>query len=371
MDSKVADVMALLSKMSAPSTETTSSSKASPLAPSPELIEPWEPLFIEGVSKNIDGSNVTLSMIEAAFDAGENIHLVGPSGCGKTTIARAILDRKNAKTRAINKEIWTRNKEILKVRPGTTVEDLEEYQELPFPMSHYSCHSGTRSEELIGSVTLKFDENGNRIPVEVPGAVTRAWEGGETLILEEFDIAPPGVLGELHAFLDGSTKMTTVYINGPRDIHKSPDFRCIATSNTRGAGEGAIEFAGTQPLNGAFMNRFNYTICVSWLPEAEEAKLIRSKTGLSNSSVEKMVRVANKVRAGYEAEQLDRPISTRNLLAWAREVKRGSLRVSGASTLSERDFWKAVVIPAAAPSILNGMADVSSREAVSGFLSML
>jgi MoxR-like ATPase len=118
------------------------------------------------------------------------------------------------------------------------------------------------------------------------------------------------------------------------------------------------------------MNRFNYTICVSWLPEAEEAKLIRSKTGLSNSSVEKMVQVANKVRAGYEAEQLDRPISTRNLLSWAREVKRGALRIKGATALPDRDFWKAVVVPAAAPTILNGMADHSSREAIAGFLLM-
>jgi MoxR-like ATPase len=372
----VQDVMDLLGSLSeaAESIKTIETKKVSVIRPRNDLIDPWEPNFVDGVaSKNLDGSIVSLNMIEDAFDSCENIHLVGPSGCGKSTIARAILDRKNAATRAANKKIWVSNQKILEAKPDTKAGDLEPYAALPYPLAHYSCHQGSRSEELIGNVTIKIDQEGNRTPVEVDGAVTDAWTNGKTLIFEEFDLAPPGVLGELHLFLDGSTQDTTVYINGPRDIQKSPEFRCIGTSNTRGAGEAAMEFAGTQPLNAAFMNRFNYTIQVGWLPEAEEAKLLIAKTEIHGTNVEKMIRVANKLRKAYDEEQVERPVSTRALLAWAREIKRSVARIGkrAHASMTDREVWTKVAIPSAAPTILNGIADVSSRDAIVEALRIL
>lgn len=380
MSAHVKDVMDLLGGLEKAATsikkietEKIETEKVSLIRPKFDLIDPWEPNFVDGVaSRNADGSIMTLSQIEAAFDAGENIHLVGPSGCGKSTIARAILDRKNATTREENAKIWKRNEKILKDKPETKAEDLEPYHSLPYPMAHYSCHQGTRSEELIGNVTIQIDQDGNRRPVEVDGAMTDAWINGKTLIFEEFDLAPPGVLGELHLFLDGTTKDTTVYINGPRDIRKSEEFRCIGTSNTRGAGEAAMEFAGTQPLNAAFMNRFNYTVQVSWLPEAEEAKLLRAKTGIHGTNVEKMIKVANKLRKAYDEEQVERPISTRALLAWAREIKRAMKRIGDPArrSMSDREVWLRVGVPAASPTILNSLSDPCSRDAVADALKI-
>ena len=152
MSEHVKDVMDLLGGLAkaADAVKIIETEKVSIIRPRNDLIDPWEPDFVDGVaSKNLDGSVVTLSMIEDAFDAGENIHLVGPSGCGKSTIARAILDRKNADVRAENKKIWERNSKILKDKPETEAGDLEPYSLLPYPMAHYSCHQGTRSEELI------------------------------------------------------------------------------------------------------------------------------------------------------------------------------------------------------------------------------
>jgi MoxR-like ATPase len=375
MSEHVKDVMDLLKGFSvaAEAVKTIETEKVSIIRPRQDLIDPWEANFADGVtSKNLDGSIVTLNMIEDALDDGENIHLVGPSGCGKTTIARAILDRKNASVRAENMEVWKRNQVILKDKPDTVAGDLEPYNELPYPMAHYSCHEGSRSPELIGDTTIKIDQDGNRTPIEVPGAVTDAWVNGKTLILEEFDMASPGVLGELHLFLDGSSRETTVYTNGPKRIFKSDGFRCIGTSNTRGDGEKAVEHAGTLPLNKAFMNRFNYTIEVGWLPEAEEAKLLRAKVGIHGDNVTKMIRVANKLRAAYAEEQIDVAVSTRALLAWAREIKRSAKRVgeSAYRAMGSRECWTRVAIPAAAPSILNGVSDIPTREAITDVLNI-
>lgn len=375
MSKEIEDVMAIISGLerAGEAVAKIETAKVSAIRPKNHLIDPWEPNFVDGIaSKNADGSIVTLNMIKDALLSGENIHLVGPSGCGKTTIARALLDKLNAPTREENKKIWERNEAILKTNPSAKAEDLEPYNELPYPLAHYSCHQGTRSEELIGNVTIQIDQEGNRTPVEVPGAMTDAWENGKTLIFEEFDLAPPGVLGELHLFLDGSTKDTTVYINGPRDIQKHEGFACIGTSNTRGAGEAAMEFAGTQPLNAAFMNRFSYTVQVDWLPASEEKKLIELKTGLRGPNVDKMLKVAAKIRRGYDEEIIERPISTRALLAWAREIKRSAERIgSKFSAMTDSEKWTKIAVPAASPTILNGLSDISSREAISSALNLM
>jgi len=376
MGDHVQDVMDLLGgfEKAAQAMKTIGTAKVSMIRPRMDLIDPWEKDFVDGYEmKNLDGSYTTLDQIKDAYLSKENIHLVGPSGAGKTTIARHIMDELNAPTRAENAKVWAENAKILEADPQAPVGALEKYNPLPYPMSHYSCHQGTRSEELIGNVTIKIDESGNRTPIEVSGAVTDAWEHGKTLIIEEFDLAPPGVLGELHLFLDGSSSETVVYINGPRQIFKHDEFRCIGTSNTRGAGEAAMEFAGTQPLNAAFMNRFNYTIQVGWLKEQAEAKLIQAKTKLFGSNVEKMIHVANKMRDGYENGLVERPISTRALLAWAREIQRAAKRIGvpALKAMTDADKWKRLGIPAAGPTIINGMADQTSRDAVTEALRLL
>jgi MoxR-like ATPase len=373
--SAVKDVMDLFGGLTkaAEAVKTIETEKISIIKPRRDLIEPWEPMFADGVtSKGSSGSIITLGMIGDAFDDGENIHLVGPSGCGKTTIARALLDIKNADTRAGNKEIWARNEELLKAHPELTPDDLEPYDALPYPMKHYSSHEGTRSEDLVGKIKLIHGQDGNRQVTEVLGAITDAWINGKTLVWEEFDFTPPSILGEAHLFMDGSSQEAELYLNEPRTIYKHPGFRCIGTSNTRGAGEGAMEFAGTQPLNAAFMNRFNYTVNITWLPEAVEAKLLRAKVGITGKNVEKMIKIANKMRKLYDEEQVERPISTRALLAWAREIKRGGARIgkSAFGRMTDSELWHKVAAPAADPTILEGLSDPSSRDALSDAIKL-
>jgi len=375
MGDQVTDVMDLLGGLAkaAEAVKVLETEKISTLKPRNDLIDPLEANFADGLtSKGSSGAIITLNKIIDAFDDGENIHLVGPSGCGKTTIARAILDIKNAPVREENRKIKARNDLIIAKNPDVKAGDLEAYNELPYPMKDYSSHEGTRSEALIGKVKLTYDQDGNRVVKEDLGCITDAWINGKTLIWEEFDFTPPSVLGEAHLYLDGSSQQTTLYINEPRVIHKHKDFRCIATSNTRGAGEGAMEFAGTQPLNAAFMNRFNYTVHVSWLPASEEAKVIRSKTGLHGKNVETMIKIAQKMRKLYDEEQVERPISTRALLAWAREIKREMKRIGkGAlSRMTEREQWLKVAVPSADPTILEGLSDQSSRDALTDAIKL-
>lgn len=356
----VEDVLRLIEAMGG---TAKSSEPAEGVTPDPDLITQWAEGFEPNVTaKTVAGTFISLEDIERAWTSGENIHLVGPSGAGKTTLAYAILDRQNEAVRKDNQVIMGRN--ILASKAGSTT--LEAYKPLPYPVSHYSAHRGSRSEELLGSVTIQIDGEGNRRPVEVPGAAIDAWEKGKTFLFEEFDLAPPGVLGELHLLLDGTSRQYTSYVNGPRKVHKHKEFRCIATSNTHGAGENALEFADTQPMNAAFMNRFNYTVIVTWLSEQAESNILKNKTGLQGPNSEKMIQIANKVRDNYEQGRISRPISTRNLLAWAREIQRQKEKFSKSvlQGMTRDEQWKSIGVPAALPTVINCLSEVEEQQAL-------
>ena len=362
---KVNDVLDLVKSFGAGSKTTPSTASVEEILPDAELVDPWAPGFEPNVTaKTVAGTYISMDQITRAWQRGEMMHLVGPSGAGKTTLSMGMLDIANESTRKENREIRDRN--IAAKRAGSNV--MEDYKPLPFPMSHYSANRATRIEELIGDVTLKFDkESQSRVPVVVPGSVLDAWENGKTLLFEEFDLASPGVLGALHLLFDGTSNMYTSYVNGVRRAFKSSGFRCIGTSNTHGAGENAMEFADTQPLNAAFMNRFSFTVEVTWLPEKTEADILRKKVGIKGKSAEKMIQLANKVRKNYEDGLMTRAISTRNLLAWAREIKatmEADYTLTDLKSMSERDAWNNIAIPSAIPTIVSCLAEKDEQQAL-------
>lgn len=343
------------------------------MEPDSSLLHRWEPDFMDGYElETVGGHKLTKRHIWDAYVAGENILLTGPSGTGKSTMAFHLLDQANEPIRVQNRKVHQEN--LRRIKSGGTEDDLEPYTDLPYKVQHYSCKEGTRSEELIGTVTIRINKDGSREPVVVRGAVTEAWTQGHTLILEEMDFAPPGVWGECHQFFDGRTQETTVYINGPERIKKHDRFRLIATANTLGQGENQIDFAGTQILNKAFLNRFTYIVKLGWLPMAHEIELVHNKTGLGKAIISRMVSTAGQTRESHEEQVIDACISTRDLLKWSRECRREEERWveygESPSDLSADDYWQKIVLPSSVPAFLNGIADSHTQEVYERFLSI-
>jgi len=335
------------------------------IQPDRRLIEDWEPGFM-GAYEFLGG--VTLEHLIAAYQDNEQILLVGPSGVGKSTIAFHILDHFNSTVRALNRKILKENIKLLKT--GVDSSKLLSYHALPYDMTHYSCHEETRSAELIGDVLPIYNNDGTRHIDMFKGAVVEAWTEGKTLILEEIDFALPGVWGQTHQFFDMRTRETMIFINGQHRIQKHKDFRVIASANTKGQGENIEEFAGTQVLNNAFLNRFTYVVEVTWLPHENEITLVNQKTGLDKTIIKKMVgNVAEKSRAAYDADTLDTPISTRDLMSWAREIKRRQ-KTTGMNS-SDANFWKEICAPSADPAFLRRIADDTSRDTIREYMNII
>ncbi len=337
------------------------------IEPPKELIEPWEPDYVEGHECKTPSGHVILDKhVYRAYVRGENIHLLGPSGNGKSAKANHMLDLANKPIRDKNILIYEENAKALKA--GAKEDELEPYIDLPYKRSILSCFRQMRSEHLIGTLKFRTDEAGNRECYVVGGAVVQAWTEGRTLIVEEMDFAQPDVWAECHAFFDGRTKSTTIYVNGPEDIHKNARFRMIATSNTRGRGEDEMKFAGTQPQNDAFLNRFTFTLEVPWLkPEAEVEVLLR-KTGIAKDQAKKMVDIANEIRTSEEEGCITHTVSTRDLMSWARECL-DEEKSSGRPT-NLTNWWSRIAVRSAYSAFLARIENENTLETMGRFINV-
>lgn len=319
--------------------------------PSPTLINRYKPNFVVGYDIDVK------SILDALVN-GQNILAVGDKGGGKSSFMFYLVDELNEPTRVLNRKIYASNVELLK--KGKADADLKPYYELPYPIAHLGCGSGTRVESLIGTVMLKTTTAGREV-ITIYGAVVDAWINGKILIIDELDMASPDVWGELHQFFDGETQETTIYINGPEVIRKNPKFRVLATANTFGLGEDQMGFAGTQLLNGALLDRFNYKVKFPYLnPDKEIEAVLKVYPKARKDAVEKMVEAAGKIRRDKSSGVITETLSTRKLMAWTCEcvAREDRLKtVIGVRPLTLQDYWEKIVVPSAEPTYLCGNPD--------------
>lgn len=204
------------------------------------------------------------------------LYINGESGCGKTSLILQIA-----------------------ARLGWGVEQI-------------TLSNKCESTDLIGHSTLKKGEL-----VYEYGALTRAMQNGEILLLNEIDLMSPGDLSILNDVLEG--KPLTILENNGEVIKPHKNFRVIATANTNGMGDDTGFYSGARTMNQAFMDRFRY-MNMSYQPKIEACALISAFPKLEKDTVIKLVQFAKSVRdtinAGVESgvRQISAPFSTRTLL---------------------------------------------------------
>lgn len=332
------------------------------IEPDPELITPMVPDFVSD-HLNIKAGGVAIPFDHAyeAWAEEGGAALIGPTGTGKTTIIKAFVDRLNADTLAYNNKVFKSNS--AKVLAGVT--DKDKYE--PYrPIKCLKIVQGgeeTRAADLIGETGLSYDDKGNRRIEEMLGAATEAYTEGYPLLMDEGDAIPAGVTAQCHGMFDRNSRKVTVWLNGRKEYHRHPEFGVSFTMNTKGYGENISEYAHAQTQSRALFTRISYMIEVGYMPESAEVKLVTSRVPeVPETAIRKMVQASGRIRSAYVGGAIDLIVSTREVEAWAREVRRALARGRGYS--HDRDLWDRYVVPAAGPTLCCKTADVSTAQAV-------
>lgn len=144
------------------------------------------------------------------------------------------------------------------------------------------------------------------------GALPTAMKQGLTLVLDEVDYGPPHILAVCNSVLDRGS----IYIEETGEtINAQPGFSVIATGNTGGKGDVNGNYTGTEVLNTAFLDRFPVKVTMSYLPEAEEIKMLINRFPKEDGKrIELMVKFATEVRTSFVKGALSLTLSTRKLI---------------------------------------------------------
>lgn len=205
------------------------------------------------------------------------LYISGPSGCGKTTMVLQTAARLN----------WG----VEQVTLSNKCESLE-----------LIGHSSLRKGELVYEY----------------GPLARAMLYGEILILNEIDLMSPGDLSVLNDVLDG--KSLTIVENNCEIIRPHPQFRVVATANTKGFGDMTGFYNGARLLNQAFLDRFRFLEMDYPNPHVELSLLKKNFSNLSETVLKNLIHFAHDLRAvqkqGLEngVRQLSAPFSSRSLI---------------------------------------------------------
>ena len=167
----------------------------------------------------------------------------------------------------------------------------------------------TDEDDLFGGLRLV---NGDTVWQD--GAVITAMRRGGVLLLDEVDLGSDKLLC-LQPVLEGKG----VYIKKKNEwVVPAEGFCIVATANTKGKGSEDGRFVGTNVMNEAFLDRFDYTFEQDYAPKATEKKILTKalkRYGIKDDDfVEHLVNWADMARVSYKNGGVQEVISTRRLL---------------------------------------------------------
>ena len=168
--------------------------------------------------------------------------------------------------------------------------------------------SATDEDDLLGGFRLINGET-----VWQDGPVTTAMRRGAVLLIDEIDLG-----GYLMMCLQPVLEGKGVYLKKVNEfVEPAAGFTIFATANTKGKGSDDGRFAGTNVMNEAMLDRFDWTLEQDYAPKGTEKKILLKKIkafGREDKQFAGMLADwAQAIRKGYEEGHVDEIITTRRL----------------------------------------------------------
>ena len=166
----------------------------------------------------------------------------------------------------------------------------------------------TDEDDLIGGFRLIKGET-----AFVYGPVVEAMKSGGVLLLDEIDLGSSKIMC-LQPVLEGKG----VFIKKTGEwITPAAGFTVVATANTKGKGDTDGRFVGTNVMNEAFLDRFDWTMEQNYATRKTETKILIKKMEkfgkVDRDFADYLTRWAEITRKAYMEGAIDEIITTRRL----------------------------------------------------------
>lgn len=185
------------------------------------------------------------------------------------------------------------------------------------PLVRVNITRETKEEQIVGSKTL---HDGNIIYED--GPVIWAAENGAVLMIDEISLGDPNETMCLQAVLEGGPFFVK---SANRMVFPKPGFVVIACDNTKGRGSDDGRFTGTNIMNDAFLDRFDYTFEQKYPPLKIEREIfmkefLRHNENVNEQFINQLSDWVAIIRRTYNDEGIDEQIATRRGCAIVRSV---------------------------------------------------
>ena len=191
---------------------------------------------------------------------------------------------------------------------------------LNWPCVRVNLDSHISRIDLVGKDAIVL-RDGKQVTEFREGILPWAYQRPVALVFDEYDAGRPDVMFVIQRVLEAEGRLTILDQN--RVLHPHPSFRLFATANTIGLGDMTGLYHGTQQLNQAQLDRWNVTVRLDYLDEAEEIAMIAGKAPwlAETEALAQMVRMAGLTRTGYRAGDVSTVMGPRTVLSWAENAR--------------------------------------------------
>jgi len=209
--------------------------------------------------------------------------------------------------------------------PGTGKTSTVEYflREKNIPYIPAGMHGDMVTEDLFGMPELRSVQNPDgtyvRVTQYMDGTLVQAIKRDAVFLLDEVDAAPPSVLFALHASLEGKDIYNS-RSNEWLDVVNKKYFNIIATSNTTGQGDETGLYTGTNVLNDAFLDRFDFVYEMQYPRVDVETKILQEHAKIDQATATKIVNAANQLRTSIKQGELLMTFGIRRTKALAEAI---------------------------------------------------
>jgi nitric oxide reductase NorQ protein len=208
-----------------------------------------------------------------------NALLLGDSGCGKSELARRIAKAADRRLEAFN----------------------------------FGAMSEARSS-LIGNTHL--NRNGTRF--QKSRFVSTVESANSILLLDELSRAGRDAFNILFPLLDDQGYLALDESESAEVVQRAAGVAFLATANV------GTQYTGTEALDLALLDRFPITITVDWPPADKEIAILKHRSpGLDPRDAARLVKIANEQRSRAREGEFVGMISTRSLIAAAKQIAAG------------------------------------------------